>query len=611
MKEEAKDDHNDEHDNGIGASRRRVLLWALASRLLLLALMVLSDALLPDHNPGPGVIMIDNHSHNHSHNNCYCLKGYACDTIQRDYDGTCADDDHLYFNDDTHDSTFQDSNILSRFYSILLSPLTKWDAARFIYIAAYPRQRLPLTTRTCSNHVDTDVCTNLHLWEASEQAHAFLPLCTQLFALLALWLNNNIPRQYLPSTFVGTSTLAALLINTLAFLLATLALHDVTYTKTHDSSSLLCAERTAFFFVLNPANVFFTAAYSESIFAALLFLGHAYAAREHWYSATALWMAASYTRSNGSWMAVWLLLQALASLLVSSSSWSSGDHDDDNDGVGGVVVRHDSTQQTKITTTWWKHRSNSIGMAILHTGMAILVVFPMIYHDQQGKMLHCNNTTTTATSSTIGGMPLIQPDWCDTTMSLYGHVQRKHWNVGWFRYYEWKQLPNFLLAAPILVYGIAGVISWIHNSWSHRVQDVSSQPTTTTSSVVVMIRNIFQWAVIALAKSSPIHHHHDNKSPQPPLLLAPSMLADYAMLAMTCFLGLTVAHVQISTRLICSSCPAIYWYMAHLDISQESSVTTTRGTVWRMKRRLPAVRTYCVTYIGLGILLHVNWLPWT
>mgnify|MGYP002050440369 CR=1 FL=1 len=41
------------------------------------------------------------------------------------------------------------------------------------------------------------------------------------------------------------------------------------------------------------------------------------------------------------------------------------------------------------------------------------------------------------------------PAWCrERVPSIYAHVQRTYWNVGFLRYYELKQLPNFALAAP-------------------------------------------------------------------------------------------------------------------------------------------------------------------
>ena len=81
------------------------------------------------------------------------------------------------------------------------------------------------------------------------------------------------------------------------------------------------------------------------------------------------------------------------------------------------------------------------------------------------------------------------------------------------------------------------------------------------------------------------------------ILVGNAVLGHYAVWAVAALLGLTTAHVQISTRLLCSSCPALYWYAAHL-------VTTSKpwGSVYL---------GYCLLYIVLGSILHPLWLPWT
>ncbi|KAI9187764.1 hypothetical protein H9P43_002155 [Blastocladiella emersonii ATCC 22665] len=45
--------------------------------------------------------------------------------------------------------------------------------------------------------------------------------------------------------------------------------------------------------------------------------------------------------------------------------------------------------------------------------------------------------------------------WCASpTSTAYAFVQARYWNVGWLRYWEPAQVPNFLLAAPMLVHSV-------------------------------------------------------------------------------------------------------------------------------------------------------------
>ena len=79
----------------------------------------------------------------------------------------------------------------------------------------------------------------------------------------------------------------------------------------------------------------------------------------------------------------------------------------------------------------------------------------------------------------------------------------------------------------------------------------------------------------------------------------PKLLSHYTILAGLTALGLVVAHVQISTRMICSSSPAIIWLLTWCHLQEGKT----------MGRRF--VQVYTILFILLGIILHVNFLPWT
>jgi hypothetical protein len=261
--------------------------------------------------------------------------------------------------------------------------------------------------------------------------------------------------------------------------------------------------------------------------------------------------------------------------------------------------------------------------------------------------------------------------------NLYSHIQRKHWNVGLFRYWTIQQIPNFLLAGPILIISFLAVFQWIQSSWeqykfqqlirtkknkkngthtrslirSHTVRDVIKFSFDVIFRAITALQNFVTdppTTYIRKNDNAPIRvddneDGHDNTKPKAPtiptnttsklsnhqssvsnevmkndsskmdidadtmairiLTGSPQLLGHYAVLAATAILGLLIAHVQISTRMICSSCPALYWYItAQLINDQNETSKLTRSDY---------IVVWFVLYIVLSIVLHPNWLPWT
>jgi phosphatidylinositol glycan class V len=372
------------------------------------------------------------------------------------------------------------------------------------------------------------------------------------------------------------------------------------------------------FGVWNPALVFFATNYSESFFAASTILGHLCIQRSKiggkipfWFIGIACWMVGSYTRSNGMLHCLWLLQDGLARIIL--------------------LLRHKKSvdEQSKFNAIARNSSIAVLGQAILictQTIMgAILIAFPVKYHDWKGWERHC---------TFLGDRPL----WCSysddnpyflgSSFSLYRHVQDKHWNVGFFRYYEWKQVPNFLLAAPILILSIAGVYQWIH--WALITVYGKGKPPSS-------YKNLFVgWPIDALSDSVSVFSEtitytasriiQPTPSAESRLLLKnPHLLGHYAILAILTFLGLVIAHVQISTRMICSTSPAIVWFIAHCLLASPSSSTASDGTAKSkeneqkknqyfssiVENRSNVVWFYVGLYMCLGVILHVNFLPWT
>ena len=207
---------------------------------------------------------------------------------------------------------------------------------------------------------------------------------------------------------------------------------------------------------------------------------------------------------------------------------------------------------------------------------------------------------------------------------MYSKIQRKYWNVGFLRYYQIKQIPNFILSFPILS------ISYF----------------TIRYCTVLFIRSKIYENISLYGDSGVFFSRKNGKFFWFIILgiLENSISAHIFHLFVVTLLGLFIAHIQIVTRLICSSCPIIYIGFAvllnnsdeelilkfkaeKLNImkSEESSTLGLENNSKKEKKskifstsasssshRLKFfVIFYLILYIFLGILLHPNFYPWT
>lgn len=607
--------------------RLRIFLLAIISRGIILLAMATSCSIIPDLYPGDDVLQFNmrlEDPNDAAGNACFCLQGYACDdgAITRRYsDGNlCADDDNDTKKRDRYDW-------LDQFYSFILPPITKWDAARFLTLCVDPWARYPPQQTTCNNvEGETTTCNATatdeynKIFDTSEQAHAFLPLFPLIIRYATGLLLKSIPHNLLPSTYEAAIAITAVIVNILAFAIAAVSLYDLTMfvsmrndltttkedemnTKTINYSDI--SKTTAELFCVNPAGVFFASAYSESVFAMLTFAGHAIAARGMYYNAsfgirdsnsirssirlgsfywvvsTSLWTLASYVRSNGTFSSIWWMLIGIGQ--CSSYIYTA------------ISAKQNGNVSIKVITV------KCVLILCSYGALALAVAAPVFYHDKRGYRFHCDESSSSAFN---------KPEWCiqaedSAKFSLYAYVQRKHWNVGLLRYYEAKQIPNFILAVPILLLSFGAATCWIATSWKRHT--ARGGPGCKTC---INLKNIFWWAFQALSSSSASVDSISGISDPSRLLLGPSCLPYYAILAGFALVGTLVAHVQISTRLICSSCPALYWFVTILLINEQQN-EKEEGNNFKTIIKTDPILFYFGLYNILGIIMHVNWLPWT
>lgn len=592
-----------------------------------------------------------------------------------------------------------------------------------------------------------------------EQAHAFFPL----YPWLVRWAAAALRALLLPVgvTLGKASSLvvAAVLVSNACFVGAALLLHRLGAVVTGDS---LLAYRGALAFCVTPASVFFSTAYTESLYAALTFCGLLVLLSEGerrrrrlrigertgassgsgdisavssgsqtakgnycafraagggaggrsnsstcswWTGAVNSWAAAALlslatlTRSNGIAGAGVLVLEKLrwmasdAGLFIhndnrdssaaahmrqgaptaasgsspaltrsrSKRTSSQGVSDSDGDvGVGehGAAAAAAAASSTSETCSRWDDAVLCLRLAasLLVTALqALLVVAPYLLVQAYAYRKFCvwgaeaaagddgsykeeeegigSGYATTAEEWHLNVQRLYP--WCAWRVpSVYAHVQSSYWNVGALRYYQWRQIPNFLLAAPALVLTACGTVRFFSaqlkplpgavaraSGGSRGGEDGGSDPARLRRSAVMRFCPAWLEQVVGVFFGRP-------QLPQPSSSPfertgAAALIAQWAFFAL--FAALCM-NVQVATRFLAAACPPLHWWTASLLVradggdggsrtgaGKESAVAAApaaEGSGGAVGVRT-CLRWYLGVYFVVGAVLHANFLPWT
>lgn len=316
--------------------------------------------------------------------------------------------------------------------------------------------------------------------------------------------------------------------------------------SSHVLNNDLLAARSTILLLLNQACTFHTAAYTESLFGALTMTGLCclYCTKKRpadkidlipFTLACLLFTLASASRSNGVVYAGYLVHYSLVRVVSCFNEGRTGE---------GLI--------------------SALFCIICGLISSLLVFCPMILMQIHGQQQFCSHLSNASTSI---------PPWCNEKPfpRIYAYVQSKYWGVGFLRYWQLKNLPNFFLAAPSILLAFIGCFSYASYSSEHLCFIVKG----------------------ALLKP-PVRIKSGFHSPQVAIHLFPwAFMAACALLVM---------HVQVATRFL-SSCPASYWFMAHL-VTEENRArgpkVIERGA-W----------AFNLSYLLIGSLLFVNFYPWT
>lgn len=333
-----------------------------------------------------------------------------------------------------------------------------------------------------------------------EHFHAFFPLYPAIVRVLSKALSVVFPLV----PFKSLVLISGFFLSNACFVVSAVLLYDISVKVLKDSKIVFNA---AILYCINPASIFMSSLYTESLFAMLTFLGLRFYLNNSTFMSTVVFMIASFVRSNGIIAAGFIIYRFLDKY---------------------TNIKDSIFFRKKPEFTFIKARP-----AFFVTAIQVALIFMPYFAIQ----LYGNLT--------YGYEPLF---------NFYGNIQAKYWNQGFLKYFRMKQIPNFILAAPVFVTSFSGSITYWYTNYRSK-------------------------------KNATFGFFSQECIPFIGYMFAISLVAFFCM------------HVQVATRFILSSSPAIFWWLAY--VSQRKSLIKA------------IVLSYFMLYFALGSVMFTNFYPWT
>lgn len=426
----------------------------------------------------------------------------------------------------------------------------------------------PLKKRKCDTIIDM-LLGGFRSWDGEYYLHiaeygytyentlAFFPLFPLCIKLLRFGIINVTPFL----SVRALSLLIGVIINVVFFVKAANTLYQLGCKVFRDHRK---AEIAAMLFCFNPASIFFTAAYSESLYSWLSFLVMLKCFEDINSVLIIVPLSLSiFCRSNGLLNIGFVVYYGLKKMFTQTSMLSFVTIFLKIVSILIIIAFHFGLMQVYNYYLFCLKKSFS---------------FPMFIKDFAVK----NNFVLAGNRTDESISP-----WCSNNIPIsYSYVQDHYWRVGFLRYYEFKQIPNFLLALPIVFIIIVNSFKYFQRNkalcW--RLGIFNLKPSVLRS-ITVGDQNQFVFVVHAVA--------------------------------LTIFCVLCI-HVQVTTRMLCSSSPMLYFFAAdsfpkhyyqHKKKSDHGEFNFF--DIKRLSLLQKLIIGYFLGYYVIGTVMFSNFLPWT
>lgn len=495
------------------------------------------------------------------------LLQFICNLIIPDHDAGVF----TWIRDPEAKQTFLDQCI-----GFLCDGLLRWDGQHFLHIATYG-----------------------YTFESNLAFFPLFPLLVRLTANALFWCQE----EYAIISFVSTVKLAAVALNLGFFVLATEAMYDLSRKVLKDE---YLAYKAALFFALNPASIFFSAAYSESlnsvfVFYALLKISKNLSAK------TCVCVAlASATRANSVLNAGFILYSSVKTVATETILY--------------VRLKKACKEKAEMSTTI----ANILGEALIPGIFNIIgCISPFGLFQWYCYTNFCritkNKPDIPSYVISYGRNNLLKvvgddpSPWCDDEIPIsYSYIQKTYWGNGFLSYWEMKQVPNFLLAVPVLsiVLGTSYNFMWFHWDYVKRLGLVDNNMLGMPRKPILAVR---QYRV--LPRECFVYVVHSA--------------------ALAIFAGFFM-NVQVATRLILSASPIVPWLAAMMTTRHDKAAvpiceddspevlyrvecksnleSNTDTILFQEKIETELGRWIVMYFLGyflIGTILFANNLPWT